>query len=306
MHSATVGDVLSITRGTHNIRAGFEVIHYRYNVRSNQSSRGQIDFGSFKEFLTGTVLQSILGAGLNYRSLRTTDYNLFVQDDWKTSRRMTLTFGLRYELDLPFYDTLGRISTFDPALYEPRREVINGNPVGPPVGGFVQAGNVIPQYDLPEVPNVSKRVVTSIDPNNFSPRIGFAYAPLDSGRLVVRGGYGIFYSRSSALHHTTGIQLPPNYIIGRKRLADRPSFADPFFPVPSIQDSHSLCRASTLRVSSLTATFAHLIFISTTPVWRMPWEGICYSRSPMSAPAGSICSAMSGSTRRRSPPHNIL
>lgn len=235
VHSATVGDVLSITRGKHSIRTGAELTYYQYNVRSNQSSRGQIDFESFDKFLTGTVLQSILGTGINYRSLRTTDYNFFVQDDWKTSRRLTLTFGLRYQLDLPFYDTLGRISTFDPALYKPRLDN-RSNPVGPPVGGFVQAGNVIPQYDLPDVPNVGKRVVTSLDSNNFAPRFGFAYSPLDTGRLVVRGGYGIFYSRSSALHHTTGMQVPPNYVVGRKTLADRPPFADPFFDVPSIDE----------------------------------------------------------------------
>jgi hypothetical protein len=71
---------------------------------------------------------------------------------------------------------------FDPALYKPRLEftVNNGvrTPVGPPVAGFVQAGNVIPQYDLPDVPNVGKRIVNSIDPNNFALRVGFAYSPL--------------------------------------------------------------------------------------------------------------------------------
>jgi len=235
MPSATVGNVLSITRGKHSTRTGAEVIYYQYNVKSNQNSRGQIDFNTFNDFLTGIVTLSVLGTGLNYRSLRTTDYNFFVQDDWKPSRRWTLNFGLRYELDLPFHDTRGLISTFDPALYKPRPlsdTAVTGLTV--PLGGFVQAGNVIPQYDLSDVPNVGKRVVNSIDSNNFAPRIGFAYSPLDSDRLVVRGGYGIFYSRSSAFHLTTGIQLPPNYVIGRR---DRPpSFAEPFFRVPSIDE----------------------------------------------------------------------
>jgi hypothetical protein len=81
---------------------------------------------------------------------------------------------LRYELDLPPYETRGALATFDPALYQPRIEVdASGNPVGPPAGGFVQAGNVIPEYDLADVPNVGRRVFTSVDPNNFgisSPR----------------------------------------------------------------------------------------------------------------------------------------
>ena len=90
---------------------------------------------------------------------------------------------------------------------------------------------MISQYDLPDVPNVGKRVVRSVDPNNFAPRIGFAYSPLDSGRLVVRGGYGIFYSRVSAVHLSQAIQLPPNYVVGRR---NNPPFADPFFAAPTV------------------------------------------------------------------------
>src|SRR5205085_11513943 len=180
----------------------------------------------------GNVLQSVFGTGISDRSLRATDYNFFVQDDWKISRRWMLNLGLRYELDMPPYDTRGRNMSFDPALYKPRLEVDNrGNPIGPPIGGFVQSGNVIPQYDLPDMPNVSKRIVRSIDPNNFAPRIGFAYSPLDSDRLVLRAGYGIFYSRVSFTHLSTAIQLPPNYIVGRR---NNPPFADPFFAAPSV------------------------------------------------------------------------
>jgi len=79
----------------------------------------------------------------------------------------------------------------------------------------VQPGNVISKFDLPEVPNVGKRVLNSIDPNNFAPRVGFAYSLLESGRLVVRGGYGIFYSRSSLIYLIVGVNAPPLYAIRR-------------------------------------------------------------------------------------------
>ena len=227
--SATLSDILSVSRGKHSLRAGTELIYYQLNITSNTNTRGQIDFNSFPDFLIGASNQSIFGTGISDRSLRATDYSFFVQDDWRLSRKLTLNFGLRYELDLPPFDTRGRNVTFDPALYQPRIAVSNGVPTGPPIGGFVQAGNVIPQYDLPDVPNVGKRVVRSVDPNNFAPRVGFAYSPLESNRLILRGGYGIFYSRVSFIYIPS--LLPPFYIVGRR--ANPPLFADPFFKAPS-------------------------------------------------------------------------
>ena len=229
--STTLADTLSITKGSHNIRTGGE---YRYNENNyvlNFFTRGQIDFRNFNEFLVGSPLFSIFGSGISNRSLRASDYNFFVQDDWKFNRQLTLNLGLRYELDLPPYDTRGRIATFDPALYKPRILLSpSGNPLGPPVGGFVQAGNVIAQYDLPGAPNVGKRVLNSIDPNNFAPRVGFAYSPLESGRLVLRGGYGIFYSRTSFQYITLNVIAPPTYVFGVSALF--PPISNPFFAAP--------------------------------------------------------------------------
>ena len=228
--SATAADTLSITHGKHSIRAGGEFRYYRDAISSHQNSVGGIVFSSFADFLAGKTFQSVLGTGIEERDWRATDYNVFVQEDWKIRPHLTLNLGLRYDLDLFPYDTQGRASTFDPALYKPRPSVDgNGNPVGPPIGGFVQAGNVIPQYDLPEVPNVTKRLVKSIDPNNIAPRFGFACAP-KSDRLVVRAGYGIFYSRTSNFHLNSTIQLPPNYVVARE---NGRSFADPFPALPA-------------------------------------------------------------------------
>ncbi|HEV7798498.1 MAG TPA: TonB-dependent receptor [Pyrinomonadaceae bacterium] len=231
--STTVADTLSITKGSHNIRTGAEFRYNENNYVLNFFTRGQIQFANFTNFLAGAPSFSIFGSGIGNRSLRATDYNFFVQDDWKVTRKLTLNLGLRYELDLPPYDTRGRIATFDPALYVPRPQfvVVGGvpTPIGPPIGGYVQAGNVISQYDVASIPNVGKRVVNSIDPNNFAPRVGFAYSPLDSGRLVFRGGYGIFYSRTSFQYITLNVIAPPTYVFG---VSGVPPIANPFFPAP--------------------------------------------------------------------------
>jgi hypothetical protein len=227
----TLADSLSLLRRNHTLRTGFEVRYNEVDFTQGAFTRGQIDFLDFHSFLSGTTQGTMFGNGLGDRSQRAWDYNFFVQDDWKVSPRLTANLGLRYELDLPVYDTRGRLSTFDPALYVPRQQVDQmGSPIGPPIGGFVQAGNVIPSFSLPGVPHVSKYVVRSIDPNNFAPRIGFAYSPLGSNRVAARGGYGIYYSRATFAYASMSAQLPPMFAVGVRNGA---RFDNPFFPVPA-------------------------------------------------------------------------
>lgn len=223
-------DTVSITRERHSVRFGAEFRSYQFNITRNTLTRGTINFQDFRSFLTGTNNGVGLGNGINRRDLRTADYNFFVQDDWKLSPKLTLNLGLRYELDLPPYDTEGRISTFDASLYRPRLSLFNGSPAGPPVGGIVQAGNPADGYDLSDVPNVGKRVLNSIDPNNFAPRFGFAYSPFKSNRVVVRGGYGIFYSRLSFQYLAGNMFSPPFYFAN---FVSGTPFSNPFPAVPS-------------------------------------------------------------------------
>jgi len=247
----TLVDILSITRGRHSVRTGGGIISYRTNQTANGPRRGQIAFQDFNRFLVGQATSSVNAEGITTRFMRAADYSLFLQDDWKISQKLTLNLGLRYELDLPPYETRGAIGTFDPELYQPRMQVdAIGNPVGPPVGGFVQAGNVIPQYDRADVPNVGKRVVTSVDPNNFGPRVGFAYSPFDSGRLTLRGGYGIFYSRPSAIHLTNTINSPPTYAIRRSPKDALVPLENPFFPLPSQDQFPAFVRGVDLSSST--------------------------------------------------------
>jgi hypothetical protein len=231
----TLVDILSVSRGRHSIRLGGGFISYRTNVTTNINRRGTINLQSFNSFLLGWATSSGNNEGINSRFLRTADYSLFLQEDWKISERLTLHVGLRYELNLPPYETRGALATFDPALYRPRIEVdASGDPVGPPAGGFVQAGNVIPQYDLANVPNVGRRVFTSVDPNNLGPRVGFAYSPFDAGRLILRAGAGTYYSRPSTVHVNNTINAPPTFATaGRRSSAGGPLLLeDPYVPLP--------------------------------------------------------------------------
>ncbi len=233
--STTVSDTLSITKGGHTVRLGAEFRYNENNYTLNFFTRGQVDFLSFQTFLQGQALLSVFGSGNGDRSLRAHDYNFFFQDDWKVTSKLTLNLGVRYELDLPPYDTRGRIATFDPTLYK-ARPLSNTLTTGllAPLAGFVEAGNAV--KDSPDIPNVGKRVLNSIDPNNIAPRIGFAYTPFASGKLVVRGGYGMFYSRTSFQYLTLNVIAPPTYVFGSRLgapLVTTPlPISDPFFAAP--------------------------------------------------------------------------
>jgi hypothetical protein len=235
--TSTASDTVSMQRGNHALRLGGEV---RYNLNLYDVgfySRGLVQFLSFNDFLSGSTFVSLFGNGIGRRTLRAFDYNFFAQDDWKITRKLTLNLGLRYELDTPPYDTQGRLATFDPGLYQPRMLTAGGVPVGPPAAGYVQADNVAKQYSDPAIPKVSKYVLKSIDPHNFAPRLGFAYSPLAGDRLVVRGGYGIFYSRTSFQYATLGVADPPTYVFGVNVGAP---FSNPFFSVPPVNQFPAL------------------------------------------------------------------
>lgn len=236
----SIGDVVSLQRGKQSIRFGGEMLHSQWQAHAAVFSYGELDFPTFKDFLIGNTGASQfpdgsfgfahLGTGLTDRDFMTTDYHLFAQDDWKLSSKLTLNLGLRYELDAPPYDSQGRIGGFDPALYRPQMAVdSNGLPVGPPAAGIIEAGNALSQYSLPGVTRVGKRVVNSIDPNNFGPRVGLAWSPLSSGRLAISAGYGIFYSRPSFSYLALGYFAPPFFL--DSDTSGQP-FSNPFATAP--------------------------------------------------------------------------
>ncbi len=120
---------------------------------------------------------------------RTWEISGYGQDDWRLSSRLTLNLGLRWEWLPPFTETSGRATNMDPAL-------LNPNP--PPTGSL--AGYVVPaNWTYPVPAGVVKSGINGFVPGSgnhtWGPRVGFAYSlPPTNDRVVVRGGYGIYYS----------------------------------------------------------------------------------------------------------------
>ena len=115
---------------------------------------------------------------------RSAYWGFYFQDDWKISRKLTLNLGLRYDFDVPRWETMNRQSYWDLDAQSPIQ-----------VSGYDTRGVI-------KFVNDEKRSPFSSDLNNWQPRIGFAYAATQ--KLAIRGGYGLFYqlSRATVYGHT--------------------------------------------------------------------------------------------------------
>jgi outer membrane receptor protein involved in Fe transport len=222
INAFTYGDTLSVVSGNHRLRFGGEYRRSQVNFYFNAFSRGQVIFSSFNNFLLGNGV-SIIGSGVFDRALRVNDWSGFAQDDWKVNSRLTLNLGLRYDFYGYPVDTRGRLVNFLPDQF---RQGTTAAPAGPP-NGFVQAGN----GTLAGVPTVADTLVPT-DKNNFAPRVGFAYRLNDSGSLVARGGYGIYYDRFSTRYANTQLLNYPYLALAVGLPGILRTMSDPFIPVP--------------------------------------------------------------------------
>ncbi len=216
INAFTFADTISWVQGNHRFRIGGEYRPSTVKFYFNAFTRGQLIYSSFNSFLTGTGT-SILGSGVFDRSFRVSDLSGFIQDDYKFNDRLTFNLGLRYDYyGLPV-DTEGRLVNFDVTQFR----------IGAPPNGIVQAAG----GQLAGVPTVEKTLVPT-DKNNFAPRLGFAYRVDSDGKIVVRGGYGIYYDRISTRYANTQLFNFPYLALGVGLPGLTTTSANPFVPLP--------------------------------------------------------------------------
>jgi len=234
------GQGLRVAQNFYDVSDSVTFVHGKHSVHFGGGiNRSQINFGkfhffgglyypTFADFLLGNPIVSIDVPGVFGREWRVWDGNLYAQDDYRITPRLTLNLGLRYERQGQLGDNLGRAATFDPRL---------ANPNPPATGsfeGFVVgrnfSGGTIP-------PGVTKATTnTAIDndgQNGWEPRVGFAWQLPGTNRLVLRGGYGIFFTRTTGEPFIQLLGAPPWGEI-RQVIAPDPSApfaAAPAFPV---------------------------------------------------------------------------
>ncbi len=171
-------EALSHVRGKHSYKMGVDIIWQKIGNYFPGNFSGSYTFNSYADFASNkpfTFTQAFAGAGTQgpLSQPNTSEYAFYAQDAWRITDRLTLNYGVRYDL-------------FDYA--------------NPPFK------NTDPQL-LAMGLDTSK---INLDKNNLAGRFGFAYKLTKSGNTVIRGGIGTYYGRTPTI--LTGTAFTQNGI----------------------------------------------------------------------------------------------
>ena len=233
----TFDDSISYLRGKHSLHIGGGIDRAQIN-EPNFHFVASLGYLSFNDFLAGNSFISVDIPGLFAREWRVWNGDAFLQDDYKVLPRLTLNLGFRYERQ----GQLGRDARPGVHVQHRRRE-----PQSPSEGtlqGYVVASNY--PGSLPVGPDGSKAIrahtntaLNNDGQNGWEPRIGFAWQLPGTNRLVLRGGYGIYYTRTTGQPFFQLLASPP---FGMLREAFFPTTATAFPSSPALPFFHLTSR----------------------------------------------------------------
>lgn len=185
-------DVLSTTRGRHELSAGGEIYLEKDRLETLLNNYGVFSFtsavvpstlsGQSTYTRTGVAMADFLIGHPNTMSQDSPDdanenywnYGLFLQDNWHITSKLTFNLGMRYDVQTAPVDTQRRIAVFDPGVQST-------------VSPTAMLGQLFPGD--PGVPDGG----VDTNYNHFSPRAGFAYNPFASGHTIIHGAAGLFF-----------------------------------------------------------------------------------------------------------------
>ncbi|MEW6732537.1 MAG: TonB-dependent receptor [Acidobacteriota bacterium] len=185
-----VRDTLSLVRGNHGLKFGFEFRREQDNNNLIGGARPIYSFAGLFNLANDTPIFEAINVdpatGLPadaQRYFRTSTYSYFIQDDWKFRPNITFNIGLRYEYFTPLREAKGRISNL----------------------AFGTGARALLDAKL-----VSLDELFQPDRNNFAPRFGFAWSPkVFNNKAVLRGGFGIAYNRTPGVLFSNTRGNPP-------------------------------------------------------------------------------------------------
>ncbi|MBI1766426.1 MAG: TonB-dependent receptor [Acidobacteria bacterium] len=160
-------DNVSYIAGQHSLKGGADLNFERIKNFFPGFQGAGYTFTSYANFTNNIVAsytQAFAGDGTTgFTTFPNFDeYGFFALDDWRAQKSLTINLGLRYDV-----------------------QQLKQGPTRNPNAALTAAG-----IDTSRNNN---------DHNNFAPRFGFAWSPAKNDRLVVRGGYGLFYGRTPSI-----------------------------------------------------------------------------------------------------------
>jgi outer membrane receptor protein involved in Fe transport len=189
------GDTLTWVKGRHLFKFGVEALHTDNNVLQFGDPRGTYNITngwtgqSYGDFLLGLITSDSRQSGVTGMYMRTTYFGAFGQDDWKITDRLTLNFGLRYDLPHMPSEKYGATAVFVPGV---DKLVIGTQQAWLASGASLTNPSQVEFADKSGLPPVAYTRY-----NDLAPRFGFAWRPFGGNRSVIRGGYGIFFAANS-------------------------------------------------------------------------------------------------------------
>jgi hypothetical protein len=226
-------DNLSIQHGNHTLRLG---VTSMWMTKTENATSGEATFNfssavngqdAFANFLLGQADSYSQPSKDTVPDLHYTNFEFYVQDDWKVTPRLTLNLGVRYSYFPSPTDANHTLLNFDPAVYNAANAPTIITSPGAPNGDFAPGGNAAIYANgliFPTGPTCS--AATAIAPlatcspygarvnpnsnNNWGPRLGLAYDPFGDGKWAIRAGYGVFYDRTlNGLWEQNAFDDPP-------------------------------------------------------------------------------------------------